>query len=359
MPQPHLHAAAPAALPPRPGETPMPNAPQVRLRDGRSCIPQHYLQYQQTLETLGEIISQIDYDEHMPVFADSDAHGLYLQVGLVGRENYERTALPRPWKLVYGRRWRIEPYTPSSEVIQTVLLALKKACEHEVRELLTLRDAATGLPATPFSCHQDLPLLANHRDMLGAADAADAAADHGPDAIAGWLAALRYDQRAITLLGANPGRNGSLIVDLALGAAPPARQREGGTAQYDGLELTLVLRQPRRTELLHALMAALVAHSDRHVEEHFRYLGFARFGRGVDPAALAALSLASRPYARDLRDDAFAPVFRQINEQVDARRAPALGSGALAARNQKKLAGFGTLAGHLPRGYAAPNAIAG
>lgn len=344
-----LSAATPL-LPQGPGETPMPTAPLLRLHDGRACFPQHYLQYQQTAHTLADIVSHIDYCDSMPVFADHDVNGLYLQVGLVGRENYERHLLPRPLKLVYGRRWRIESYTPTSEVIQTVLLALKKACEHEVRELLTVHDAATGKPATPFSCHQDLPLLAGHRDLLAPAERAPAASLLD---LAGWLAPLRFDQRAIALVDASARGAGGAIVELRLGRAPSARQNEGATAQFDELALTLVLRELSRTELLYELIDALIKQSDRHVEENFRYRGFARFARVLDPLRVAALSVASRPYARDMGDAAFAPVFREINNTVDAQRAPSLGAGALAALNRDKLERCGPLAGHMPQGYAA------
>ncbi|HEX5360673.1 MAG TPA: hypothetical protein VFW49_06230, partial [Fluviicoccus sp.] len=136
---PHLALVRTPAQPPlQPGETPMPQAPAVTLPNGAVAIPQHYLQYRQTADTVRALLADIDFDPHTLLFAAQDANGLYLQAGLVGRENYERGNTLRPRKLVYGRKWRIDADTPTSEVIQTAFLAISKAREHEVRELLTL-----------------------------------------------------------------------------------------------------------------------------------------------------------------------------------------------------------------------------
>ena len=54
----------------------------------------------------------------------------------------------------------LEPTTPTSEVVQTVLLALKKAREHELREKLFVQINDGAHSATPFNNHQDLPLMA-------------------------------------------------------------------------------------------------------------------------------------------------------------------------------------------------------
>ena len=96
---------------------------------------------------------------------------MYVQIGMIGRENYDRGPTVRPRKLVYGRKWRIDADTPSSEIVQTIYLAIKKAREHEVRELLTIRDARSGATSAALSNHQDLPLLAQNREWLTHAQA--------------------------------------------------------------------------------------------------------------------------------------------------------------------------------------------
>lgn len=46
------------------------------------------------------------------------------------------TSTEQAKKIVYGCRWMLEPTMPISEVVQTVLLAVKKAREHELREIV-------------------------------------------------------------------------------------------------------------------------------------------------------------------------------------------------------------------------------
>jgi hypothetical protein len=350
----HQFHAAPASTPLvttlTAGEMRMPHAPSVELPNGKSCIPQHYLRYQQTAESIAEIVVDIDFDAHTPIFASADHSGMYLQVGLVGRENYDRSHQLRPQKLVYGRKWRIDTDTPTSEIIQTAFLAIKKAREHEVRELLTQRDPISGKTSTPFSSHLDLPLMALNLDLVGKAET------HAPapsaERIAEFLAPVRFGQRVIEVLDVLPRPNGTLLVDLQLGELPLARQAEGDLSEFNHLSFTVLLRELSQSELLHEIMAAMVLHSDRLVDERFTYKGFARFSRVHAPARIAQLSIATRPYARDAANASFTPVFKAMNYEVDAARAPALGSGALASKNRSKIAAFGPqLAGHMPPGY--------
>jgi hypothetical protein len=132
---------------------------------------QHYLSYQHSLQSVEQLLLDIDFDPRYPIFvsqADADlsaktGSGLYVQVGIVGVDNYKSSDNGQE-KLVYGRKWRVEPQLPSSEIIQTIFLALKKAREHEIRELFRLehKDKMT----TPLNNHHDFPLLTNSRDRL-------------------------------------------------------------------------------------------------------------------------------------------------------------------------------------------------
>jgi hypothetical protein len=328
-------------------ETPMLHAPHVRLKNGRSCIPQHYLEYQQSLVSLQETLAHIQLDQHSLLFADQDANGLYLQVGMIGRENYERGNLIRARKLVYGRKWRIESYTPTSEVIQTAFLAVKKAREHEIRELFTLREPVSGRASAVFSCHQDLPLMANNRDLC---DPAKPVATLTVADIQACLSSLRVGQRRITLLE-HQQQKGMLLLELQLGSAPLARMIEGDFPELDHHRFFILLKYASAGDLLHEIMDSLIQGSDRHIAETFLYQGYARFSRKLDPFAIAALSLASRPYAREQANARFDPIFKQSNYQVDALRVPALGKGRLARCNAKKLAQFPKLDGHMPADY--------
>ncbi len=118
------------------GEEPLTNAPIIELGNGKSCIPQHYLFYKHSLKSVEQIVALVDFDESYPVFACEDEKGIYVQVGVIGFDNYHRLSSDK--KIVYGRKWRIETQLPSSEIIQTIFLAIKKAREHEIRELFRL-----------------------------------------------------------------------------------------------------------------------------------------------------------------------------------------------------------------------------
>ena len=122
------------------GEKALKNAPKTELADGRLCVPQHYLSYQHTLQSVEQLLLNIDFDPRYPIFVSQDGSGnsssIYIQVGVVGADNSTTSNAENSQdKIVYGREWRIEPQLPTSEIIQTVFLALKKAREHEVREL--------------------------------------------------------------------------------------------------------------------------------------------------------------------------------------------------------------------------------
>ena len=84
-----------------------------------TAFPQHYRRYKPDIGRPAAHRRRYLLARRNLLFADEDGSGLYLQVGLIGRENYERGSQIRPHKLVYGRKWRIDPDTPTSEVIQT------------------------------------------------------------------------------------------------------------------------------------------------------------------------------------------------------------------------------------------------
>ncbi len=144
----------------RPGEKSMSKAPVVKLSNGEYCIPQHYLTYHHTIESVEALICDIDYDPRYVVFAAQELGCIYIQVGVVGHDNYASSTQKKDQlKLLFGRKWRVEPELPTSEIIQSVFLAIKKSREHEVRELLKLN--INNSITTPFNTHVDLPLMAS------------------------------------------------------------------------------------------------------------------------------------------------------------------------------------------------------
>lgn len=288
----------------------------------------------------------------MPLFAGEDERGLYIQVGVIGYENYDHSNCIRTPKLVYGRKWRIEGDTPSSEVIQTVFLAIQKAREHEIREWLTWCDKETGKISAPFSCHQDLPLMAANKDLL--VDTCQQAIKFERRHLHEAVDRLSFEQRPIRMTDIVE-RQSSLVVDIAIGQAPLARHYEKGLAGFEDLTKTLILDSYNPAHFLYALMDALIAHSNQWVEEHFTYKNFSRFKRDYHPASIAALSIATRPYRRDERDRRFSETFQQLNYQTDASRVPQLGVGRLAEKNTRIIGSIKGITGHMPIGYAVSN----
>ncbi|MCO1335298.1 hypothetical protein MO867_13250 [Microbulbifer sp. OS29] len=135
------------------GESPIEHTPNVSQENGNHCIPQHYLIYMHTRETVGQLVLEIDYSVNCLICVDQDAGGIFIQVGVVGPDNYRGDA--RDNKIVYGRNWQVESTLPASEIIQTGFLAIKKAREHEIRERFRLKSGA--YIGTPFNNHHDLP----------------------------------------------------------------------------------------------------------------------------------------------------------------------------------------------------------
>ncbi|MDO8332008.1 MAG: hypothetical protein Q7T36_16200 [Fluviicoccus sp.] len=214
-----------------------------------------------------------------------------------------------------------------------------------MRELLTVIDPESGKTSAAFSHHHDLPLMAAHPDQVLADHHQPMLSRHDAEAI---VNSVRFAQRRFTVTGFERRNNGALLLDLQLGEAPLARRVEGDLAEYDGLALTLLLREGLAVELLYELMDALVRQSHRYVEEHFRFRGFSRFSRRADPRRIATLSVRSRPYARDAANNRFMQVFRGLNYETDRSRAPLMGTGPLAVKNRALLARLGKLQGHMP-----------
>ena len=330
----------------RPAREAMPNAPRVQLPDGSQIVPQHYLQYAQTPESISSLLEQISLDEHCLLFCGQDASSMFIQVGLIGRENYERGNVIRPHKLVYGRKWRIDADTPDAEIVQTAMLAIKKVREHEVRELLCVRPLGYTSYSAALSNHQDHAVLHSQQQVLENS-AVSLDAEIAPRAtIEKLLAQMQFGQRPIQLKAIEQRDNGDWLIDVQLGSAPLARMQEGDLPEFDLLALSIIVK--RIEQLTYSLMDALIQHSDRYVEEHFQYDGFARFSRALDVFKIAELSLQTRPYARDMKNARFEQVFRHRNYEVDASRAATLGEGRLAEINRQKIQAFPQLLGHLP-----------
>lgn len=333
------------------GEKAMLDAPLVDAGGGQPHLPQHYMTYHHNLESVSLILSKIDFAEDVLLFAANDHQGLYLQVGVIGHENYKKPNISYPHKIVYGRKWRIDSDTPSSEIIQTAMLAIKKVMEHEVREFLTLTVPNHSTFSAPLSSHQDVGMLqkaASHK--LGMINKTTPKAD-SKETLAQYLKTIRFANYRLTIENYTALNKDRAFVDLALtrdevmlvhGKLPPAFHEQ---------TISIVVNLSEIDGVLYTLLDALIAVSDRYVEENFTFEDFQRFSRKISPTWLAQQSLASRPYALHMKDEQFKRTFETLNFATDQQRKPELGSGLLAEINTKKLLRYENLSGHLPNGY--------
>ena len=152
------------------GERALPYAPKVKLADGSHAVPQQFIEVNRSLTSVEKILGEISLPENYVLFAGKIDSVVFLQVSVIGCENYPSTPAKSVQlaKIVYGRRWLLEPTTPTSEVVQTAFLAVKKVREHELREHVFLLGEQNNQQnelhqSTPFNTHLDLPLMAKHR----------------------------------------------------------------------------------------------------------------------------------------------------------------------------------------------------
>lgn len=325
------------------GEKSIKNAPTVSLWDGSFCVPQHYLLYEHTIDSVEKIILDIDFDSHYPVFACEDKTGIYIQIGIVGYDNYQLQEQQEKLKLVYGRKWRVEKNLPTAEIIQTVFLAIKKAREHEIRELYKF--IMKGKITTPFSNHHDIFSLARSAHCL-IMDSSDKLPNDKVDdeMLQCYLDVIKYDDRVFKLVTVEERINGSWILDIKVESRVKSQLPEIKAVR----SITLILETLEPSEMYYQLMDELIRLSDRYVDEHFRYKKFPRFSRKNNVENIAKLSSAMRKLNND-EHEKFKKEFDKINDQTDETRVPKLSTGQLSKKIIHSLESFGRLEGFFPR----------
>ena len=329
-----------------PGETILPKAPAVVLDDGTNCIPQHFLSYQHSKQSVSEIIAEIDFDPRFVLFVDEDKASVFIQVGIIGKDNYVKHDDQNAEKIVYGRRWRVEPQLPSSEIIQTAFLALLKAREHEIRELfkhLSANPSAVqkSTITTPFSCHHDLPLMAMSRTT----DLAETKLPLDEAHIKDTLASIRYDHASIDLVGIQILKQQQLLLEIQiipskLTTLPELNQQTSGY---------IVVEDSSEDGILNSIMDYVLQLSHRYTEEHFRFKGFARFSRNNNVSKISALSAKTRIAENVQSNDEFNHTVSAANYETDATRVPKIGSGKLGRKIKQQLNRFDIKYGILPK----------
>ncbi|GGB21285.1 hypothetical protein [Agarivorans gilvus] len=296
------------------GEQPIENAPIIQLDNGACCIPQHYLSYSHSVSTIQQIISNCDFDDDYKIFAGQDLLGLYIQIGVVGFDTYQSPQSQKSRKILYGRRWRIEPYFPTSELIQTIYLAIKKAREHEVRESLKLN--INGKYSAPFSSHQDLPLICDQFEHLASAEQEYSFAEFRR-AVAKITKSIRFDHCSLRLINIEKRYKDQILIDVKF-----ATSEWSELPEIHHAFLTIIINKPSINLFLHELMDAIIKHSDDYVAENFHYNHSPRFSKSASPLKLADLSQQVRRKQPQQEHCEFYQRLAQHNECVDKLRAP-------------------------------------
>jgi len=309
------------------GERALDNAPRLTLRNGRSCIPQHYLQYAHSRESVEALMNNVEFCDNYPIFVCEDAGGIYLQIGIVGFDNYKASKKQTGPKIVFGRKWRVEPNLPSSEIIQTAFLAIKKAREHELRELFTFNIG--GKVTTPFNNHHDLPLMARNSDILSISPAQDVSLEAA-------LSSIKFDGGIFKLQDCETLRNGLHAVSLSY---VPKSSREH--AEFSETSIVLLIKDLSSNTLSHALMTEMIAISDRLVDTNFKFKGFARFSPDVDASSIAALSVELRQNPETLITETpaknFTKKFAAERYDTDMTRIPQLTNSSYSQKLHSRL----------------------
>ncbi len=327
------------------GETPLPFAPQIRLGQGKPIVPQQFLSVERNVRNIEAILNKIDFANDYLLFAGEINGVLYLQVGIIGCENYPQNAQQASEnKIVYGRRWLLEPATPTSEVVQTALLAIKKAREHELRENLSMTLAGQR-STTPFNTHMDLPLMKSNPTFF---TAESAQLDKSKK--------ISFEQRVIAVLESLRLKSFNLSLDkiILIGQRKSViemRVKQTHThthfPEFRDLELDLLCLEFNESEFLHELMNKLIKVSNRHVEEQFTFDGFARFSQQICPKKVAEFSYQTRNIKT--QDPRFHQHFKNMSYDVDSTKAPTYSSGALGQKQRAKIRQNKVQGGYLPK----------
>jgi len=323
------------------GESAMPLAPMVRL-DGKGVVPSQYKLFRHTGKSVQRIVAKINYRSNFVVLVGGGrGEGVFVQVGIIGPDSYATKAAKLPNKIVYGRKWRIEKLLPTSELIQTVFLAIRNAEEHEIREQFVVSGT------TPFNGHMDLPLMAAHQLSRGRPSAAQEPRIESEAHLEDAVKDVRmggYKPRVVELI---TRRSGGVVFDVVLEPDPLRRQ----SSLLAGKTLTVVAESATRSGVLRALMGAMLHVVQREVDERFTYDGFARFSHDLPVNELVRFA---RDHRKPERFD-FHPDFKAsadaLNRAIDATRPARLAPGPATERVRETIGRYeadGRLAGVKP-----------
>ena len=338
------------------GETPLSFAPTLGAIDEKPVVPQQFLDVRRTLQNVENILADIDIPSPFVLFAGEERGFVYLVCAIVGHENYPKHGSSDQAKIVYGRRWFLEDTTPTSEVVQTALLAVKKAKEHELREKMIVKvspknDKLSSVPkhlirTTPFNCHLDAPLMASHAASFGPSDELID--------LEKLLPLIEVDGLKPVLKSKAELTGGKVVYEIELDGGYTTN---GAFPEFVDSVISFICADNVRSEFLHSLFSTLLSVSDRAVEESFSFNSFTRFSRKICPLDIGRFSHSTRTVSVvDNREAAlFAKEFEEMSYRVDSAKAPLMNRGALGLKQRETLQtleeSYGGITGYLPTDY--------
>lgn len=322
------------------GESALENAPCVQLSNGNKAIPQQFFNYQRDKANVEKILEHVHFSDDYLLFVNHLHGALYLQVGIIGLENYPGEK-PNNSKIVYGRMWLIEPNAPSSEVVQTALLAIKKAREHELREHVIL-NTSNG-KATPFNTHLDLPLMASNPHLFKQQEDYWSQPQYSLKQL---LQHIRIQDLGLTLQEVILRKSGQCLIDLEIEACS---SNHCLFPELPGRSISLLCEQANNRSFLHQLMQSLLQISDAYIDEQFSFKGFYRFSTQHSPEKLANFSINTRKAQSSC--ELFQAQYKHMLFQVDSARAPRINAGRLGQQQTAALNKHSPLDGYLPANY--------
>lgn len=351
------------------GETPVDQAPEIVLQKKR-VIPQQFLNFHRDLHTIEAVLNDIEFSDKYILFVNSLENLFCIQVGMIGRENYPPSKVSRPDKIVYGRKWLIDEDMPTSEIVQTAFLAIKKSREHELREYFVLQlfdeQGVYQGKCTPFNSHIDLPLLVDNQHYVSQhetqwhANNASSSIQELLDKVS--LAEYEFQLSAVQsrtrvsktsdIELAYTGGVEQWLIDIELVDSSTACDKSKTINAYfpelKNAMVTIVVNQLNTSSILYALMDAMLQVSDEYVAETFSFKGFTRFSRSNNAQAIGAFSRQSRVFDTEQFSANFQSQFAQMTYDVDSKRAPKMAHSALGEKQKRKLESHQQLEGFLP-----------
>jgi hypothetical protein len=281
------------------------NAPKVKLTDNIEVTPQHFFKYNHTLSSVRELLSDIEFETSYRLVASEHNGLLRMQVAMLSSDNYQSGSK----KLLFGRSWPIEVNLPTSELLQTALLALYVAREHEIRERFTLN--IDGAITTPLNNHQDFPLIVKVTHLLS--KDVSYLTKAGIECI---LKRIRFLGQVFTLENYYEVDDESALISLALSSD------DDELPEFSQTRVHLVCALKDENTFYYELMEGLLKISKQYIAENFKFRGVARFSKAHCVVGLARMNRNLRDPKKLAMCELSSLQAAQLNYEVDATRMP-------------------------------------